>query len=79
MCIRDSRRSLRRGLGLALPALYIAAVTIVFESGENMRYRFFLEPTFFVFIVLGLSRLFPVAGVASTPSPLPEPGYVERP
>jgi hypothetical protein len=43
------RAALRRGLGLALPALYVAAVTIVFESGENMRYRFFLEPTFVVF------------------------------
>jgi hypothetical protein len=42
--------ALGRGLGLALPVLYIAAVTIVFESGENMRYRFFLEPTLFVFL-----------------------------
>jgi hypothetical protein len=58
--IGDERRSaLLRGLGLALPALYVAAVTIVFESGENMRYRFFLEPVFFVFIVLGISRLLP--------------------
>ena len=44
------RRDILRGLGLALPALYVAAVTIVFESGENMRYRFFLEPTLFVFL-----------------------------
>jgi len=49
------RRALLRGLGLALPALYVAAVTIVFESGENMRYRFFLEPTFFVFFWISLS------------------------
>jgi hypothetical protein len=48
-------RSLSRGLGLALPVLYVAAVTIVFESGENMRYRFFLEPSLFVFLWVTLS------------------------
>jgi hypothetical protein len=53
------RRVLRHGLGLALPALYVAAVTIVFESGENMRYRFFLEPTFFVFFWISLAGLLP--------------------
>lgn len=58
-CLRlggdERRRALLHGLGLALPALYVAAVTIVFESGENMRYRFFLEPTMAVFVVLSLS------------------------
>jgi len=49
------RAALLHGLGLALPALYVAAVTIVFESGENMRYRFFLEPTFYVFFWLCLT------------------------
>lgn len=48
-------RALLYGLGLALPALYVAAVTIVFESGENMRFRFFLEPTFFTFFWISLS------------------------
>jgi len=52
-------RALRHGLGLALPAIYVAAVTIVFESGENMRYRFFLEPTLFVFFWIALSGLVP--------------------
>ncbi len=56
----EARRSaLLHGLGLALPAVYVAAVTIVFESGENMRYRFFLEPTFFVFFWIALSGFFP--------------------
>ncbi len=41
---------LRRGLGLALPCLYVASVSIVFESGENMRYKFFVEPVLFVFV-----------------------------
>jgi hypothetical protein len=49
------RLVLLHGLGLALPALYVALVTIVFESGENMRFRFFVEPTLFVFFWLSLS------------------------
>lgn len=53
------RRALRHGLGLALPALYVAAVTIVFESGENMRYRFFLEPTLYVLLWISISGLWP--------------------
>jgi hypothetical protein len=47
---RGRPASLQRGLGLALPALYFAAVSIVFESGENMRYKFFVEPLLFVFL-----------------------------
>ncbi len=47
---RSRAANLRRGLGLALPALYFAAVSIVFESGENMRYKFFVEPLLFVFL-----------------------------
>ena len=47
---RGRPAGLRRGLGLALPALYFAAVSIVFESGENMRYKFFVEPLLFVFL-----------------------------
>jgi hypothetical protein len=52
-----------RALGLALPALYVFGVTVLFESGENMRYKFFLEPVLFVFaagqayrVAAGLSR-----------------------
>lgn len=47
-----SLQAVAYGAGLALPALYVAAVSIVFESGENMRYRFFLEPVCFVFLAL---------------------------
>lgn len=49
-----ARRLRLFGLGLALPVLYVAAVTIVFESGENMRFRFFLEPTLFVFLAASI-------------------------
>ena len=41
---RGERGALLRGLGLALPVTYFASVSIVFESGENMRYKFFVEP-----------------------------------
>jgi hypothetical protein len=40
----------RRTVALGLPALYVAAVTIAFESGENMRYRYFLEPAMIVLV-----------------------------
>lgn len=51
-----SRRALLHGVGLLLPALYIAAVSILFESGENNRYRFFLEPTILVFFCMSLAE-----------------------
>ncbi|MCP4140598.1 MAG: hypothetical protein GY755_09975 [Chloroflexi bacterium] len=38
-------------IGLVLPGLYIFLVTILFEKGENMRFKFFLEPLFFIFII----------------------------
>lgn len=47
---RGSPGALRGGLGLALPCAYFAAVSIVFESGENMRYKFFVEPVLLVFV-----------------------------
>ncbi len=44
------RAALARGLALALPVLYFAATSIVFECGENMRYKFFVEPLLCVFL-----------------------------
>ncbi len=40
----------RRGVGMLLPAIAIFAVCVLFERGENMRFKFFLEPVLFVFI-----------------------------
>jgi hypothetical protein len=45
-----SRSTARRLLGLALPCLYVAATSVVFESGENMRYKFFVEPVIWVLV-----------------------------
>ena len=40
-----------RGLGLALPVLFVCAVCVMFERDENMRYKFFVEPVLYVFLV----------------------------
>jgi hypothetical protein len=49
--------SLRRGAAMAIPVAFIAAVSILFESGENMRFRFFLEPALMVFLVTRLGSV----------------------
>jgi hypothetical protein len=47
---RSDVASRRVGLALALPAAYVLAVSVLFEGGENMRFKFFLEPALFVFL-----------------------------
>jgi hypothetical protein len=44
------RASRRTGLALALPVAYVFAVSVLFEGGENMRFKYFLEPALFVFL-----------------------------
>jgi len=44
------RRDFRAATALILPAAFIATVSIMCEKGENMRYKFFIEPVFYVFI-----------------------------
>ena len=46
------RKTYLADIGLLLPGLYIFAVTVLFEMGENMRFKFFLEPVLFVFLVI---------------------------
>ena len=41
-------------LGFILPVLYIFAITVLFEKGENMRFKFYIEPLLFIFIVTQL-------------------------
>ncbi|MGE5073413.1 MAG: hypothetical protein ACM3MF_08295, partial [Anaerolineae bacterium] len=52
---RYRRRELLTGLGLLLPGLFIFLSSILFERGENMRFKYFLEPVIFVFLVAQLS------------------------
>ncbi|MET0552726.1 MAG: hypothetical protein ABW221_06795, partial [Vicinamibacteria bacterium] len=46
----SGRAGWRVGIALALPVGYVFAVTVLFEGGENMRYKFFVEPVLFVFV-----------------------------
>lgn len=48
---------LARGLGLALPVLFVSFVCVVFERGENMRFKFFVEPVLYVFLVSQLAAM----------------------
>ena len=44
-------------LGFILPALYIFAITVLFEKGENMRFKFFIEPLLFIFLISQLYEI----------------------
>jgi hypothetical protein len=44
------RKNFAAGIAFLLPAFYIFSLCVLFEKGENNRYKFFLEPVFYVFI-----------------------------
>jgi len=44
-------RQLLRYIGLALPAVYIFAISVLAERGDNMRFKFFIEPVIIVFLI----------------------------
>lgn len=48
--LQNSKTNLETGIRMLLPAIFVFLVSIVFEMGENMRYKFFLEPVFYVFL-----------------------------
>jgi hypothetical protein len=54
---RRPRAELLRGLGRALPVLLVATASVLFERGENMRFKYFVEPVLYVFIVSQLATL----------------------
>ena len=45
------RPDILRGAGLAMVCGYIAAVSILFERGENQRFKFFVEPAVLVLVL----------------------------
>jgi hypothetical protein len=55
--VRARRGQVRVGLALALPVAYVFAVSVLFEGGENMRFKFFLEPALFVFLAAQAAAL----------------------
>ncbi|MEW5871542.1 MAG: hypothetical protein AB1894_19870 [Chloroflexota bacterium] len=73
----NQTRPLLRGLGLLLPALMIFLMTVIFERGENMRYKFFLEPVFYTFVVAQIYSA--IASGRKPPlieeTPCPAPGF----
>jgi hypothetical protein len=40
----------KKVIGVCLPIMAIFAISVLFESGENMRFKFFIEPVLFIFI-----------------------------
>jgi hypothetical protein len=48
---RRTGSGILRGLGLALPVLFVSVACVMFERDENMRYKFFVEPVLYVFLV----------------------------
>jgi len=46
------RSGLRTALGMAAPVVSIVLLSVLCERGENMRYKFFLEPAWIVFLVV---------------------------
>jgi energy-converting hydrogenase Eha subunit C len=48
---RNQKQDLLLAGGMILPGLFVFASVILFEKYENMRYKFFLEPVFYVFII----------------------------
>jgi hypothetical protein len=47
----------RKLAALGLPSLFVATLSVVFEKGENMRFKFFLEPTLLLFLGVQLHGL----------------------
>jgi len=47
---RTNKSSLPGAIGLFLPVAFIVFFCIAFDRGENMRFKFFIEPVLFVFL-----------------------------
>jgi hypothetical protein len=66
---------LRVALGVTAPVLMVVAASILFERGENMRFRFFIEPLVLVLLVsqaCGAGSPSRGGGSAETPAPSAE-------
>jgi hypothetical protein len=61
------RGHIRYGLALLLPAAAILVLSIGTEMGENMRYKFFLEPIWYVFLISQVHSFWQAARRARLP------------
>jgi hypothetical protein len=57
LSIWQSRRRLRHVLALLLPVAYVLGVSVLGERGENIRFKFFLEPALWVLVLAQLHRV----------------------
>jgi hypothetical protein len=55
--IKTNPREYVRGAALLPPAMYIFLTSVLLEKSENLRFKFFLEPVLFVFIVIQLHSI----------------------
>ena len=49
--VKGDKKNYIKCIAIILPGLYIFLITVLFEKGDNMRFKFFLEPVLFVFLV----------------------------
>ena len=52
------RKERLKSMGIFIPVFAIFTISILFESGENMRFKFFIEPVLYVFIMSQLYSAF---------------------
>ncbi|AKF86877.1 hypothetical protein MFUL124B02_35320 [Myxococcus fulvus 124B02] len=67
--------------GLVLPVLFVVSVSVLFEKGENMRFKYFIEPVLLVFLCAQAARLTaraPARSPTHAVSPGPGDGSVAR-
>ncbi|NIS82370.1 MAG: hypothetical protein GTO14_19670 [Anaerolineales bacterium] len=46
-----TQNEVAKSIGMVLPGLYVFIVSVLFEKGGNMRFKFFIEPVFFVLLI----------------------------
>jgi hypothetical protein len=63
-----SRTDWIAGVGYSLPLVFIIIVSIIAERNENMRFKYFVEPALYVFLVTSTSDLLRLRTVARAQS-----------
>ena len=66
--------TLSAGLGILLPGLFVVLVSVLADKGENMRFKFFVEPVMIVFLVSQAAAVIHRPGRGPSQAPRPAPG-----
>jgi hypothetical protein len=56
--LHHEKKDLSYAIGSSLPLFFIFASCVLFEKVENMRYKFFIEPVLYLFIIVQLVHVF---------------------